>query len=679
MTDQQFTAWLKDDSAVRCLLVEVDVKTAGGSTVTRYLSNKGYVTGSSDTPANTLYASRIVGGIKFTQSISIDGSVSLSFGDIELTNVDGGIDDWLDDFWSNRSIKIFVGDMSWSRADFRQVFSGITTGIDTRKRDRINIKLSDKLQRLNTPVSEAKIGGSGPNADNLIPLCFGECHNVSPVLIDATVNEYQVHNGPIEDIIEVRDNGVPVAFTKFLTIGKFRLTNTPVGVVTASVQGGVYNTNLALYSVAFEATGWARAGLNAPATTATTPPAGVSAARTITASSTSSVEHYFQRAFTPIAAGTTYCASIYVKPSANTWVRLNVFGGSNWYGVDVNLATGESASQVSGGLGLVVSAGAALCDSGWYRVWVSGFPDTSSTTYTMRVSAATGLNGTVFSAANTTTALLVVAGAQFEYGSFPSTYRETGASVVNLYPTTAAEIVKVLATTYGSSNKFAVTDLDVASLLSFDSSNKQPLGVYLSDRSNVLDVCNRLTDSLGSRIIVSPDGLVSIVKLQLPATATGTTVTATDMLDRSLEITQMVNVVASVKVGYCKNWTVQDNLQTGIPSNHADLYGDEWLTVTRTDSTAAANYNLYTDPTMEETLLLTAADAITEANRRLAIFATQRKVMRYTGFYHLIQERVGSFQTIQHSRFGLASGKTGIITSVSMDWMSPKVEIEVLI
>ena len=194
ISDAQFQDWLKDQTAVRCVLVEADVKLAGGGVVTRYLSNKTYVTGAGDSPANTSYSPRIVGGIKFTRSLSLDGQASLSFGDIELLNTDGALDAWIDDYCVNRQIRIYVGDVSWPRADFRLFFSGVMTGIDCRKRDRVNLKLSDILQRLNTPLSEDKIPLSGARADTLYPICFGEVHNITPVLIDATTNEYIVHN-----------------------------------------------------------------------------------------------------------------------------------------------------------------------------------------------------------------------------------------------------------------------------------------------------------------------------------------------------------------------------------------------------------------------------------------------------------------------------------------------------
>lgn len=497
ITDQQFKSWLKQPDAIRCVLIEADVKLASsGVVVTRYLSSQGYTTGNSDVPANTSYSARVTGGVKFTRSLSLDGQASLSFGDIELNNTDGALDSWLDDYWVNRQIRVYLGDTRWARSDFRLVFTGVMTGADTRTRTRLNLKISDKLQRLNNPVTEAIRGGSGTNSEDLLPLLFGECHNITPLQIDSTVNEYMVHNGPIERIIEVRDNGVPVEFLPYLTEGKFRLTKNPAGVITVSAQGA----------------------------------------------------------------------------------RISVLGGG--------------------------------------------------TTYTNNM----------------------------------------------------MDIVRHLMTNYGgATTRLSDIDLDISGMLQFKSDNPQPVGIYLSDRQNVLDVVTKLVSSVGARPYVTTAGLVGFVKLSLPQASPGTQVTSNDILDRSLEIKQLADVVASVKMGYDRNWTVQTGLTTGIIPEHAALYAEEWLTMTAKDSLTAANYNLYTDPVLQESFLLTAADALSEAQRRLAIFKTQRKVLKYTGFYHLIFETLGGPQTLTHSRFGLSGGKTGQIISISMDLMSPHVDFEVLI
>jgi hypothetical protein len=48
---------------------------------------------------------------------------------------------------------------------------------------------------------------------------------------------YQIHDGAIEAILEVRDNGVPVAFTATLSAGTFRLHAKPVGAVRCDAKG----------------------------------------------------------------------------------------------------------------------------------------------------------------------------------------------------------------------------------------------------------------------------------------------------------------------------------------------------------------------------------------------------------------------------------------------------------
>lgn len=670
ISDAQYTAWLKSQTAVRCILVEVDVKT-GGSVITRYLSNQGYVTGSSDSPANTSYSPRIVGGIQISRKINIDGNVSMSFGDIELNNTDGSLDTWVDDYWANRSLRIYLGDVTWVRSDFRQVMGGITTGIDSRRRDRINIKLSDKLQRLNNPVSEVKLGGSTSRADDLVPLLFGECHNIEPLLVDPTVFEYQVHNGPIEGVFEVRDNGVPVSYSSTPATGKFRLDNAPSGQVTCSAQGYAPTQNFLAYSQEFDNAYWTK-GNSSITANATTAPDGTTTADKLVENTATNVTHTAQRSIA-FTAGLTYTLSWHVKAAERTRCRMtfpsSLFAGSP--NAQFDLSTGAKTLETDC-VSTITSLG-----SGWYRITATAACDTSGSSTVAIYPVNTGTNSQY---TGDGTSGIYIWGAQCEQNTIPSAYFATTTTAVNIFPRSVAELVKVLVTQYGKDGqKFTISDLDIPTLTQFDLANPQPVGYYVKDRGNVIDVCNSLTASIGARMVVSNTGLLSVVKLDLPQATTGTTVTSADIVVKSLEISQLVPVVASIKLAYCKNWCVQDTLAAGLVINTVALFNEEWLTITRTDTAAADNYNLYTDPDQTESLLLTSVDAINEANRRLAMFAVQRKVFKYTGFYHLINENLGAPQTIQHERFGLASVKTGQIISITLDLMSPHVQFEVLI
>jgi hypothetical protein len=236
MTDQQFMVWLKNPSAARMVLIEVQVN-VGGTEVTRYIASREYVTGPADTPANTVYLPLAKGGLAFTEQVSLTGEAALSGGDIELENGDGALDSWLCDVWRNRRIRAWSGDPAWPRADFRLRFDGIVDDIGSSSRDTINLVLRDKLQRLNTPISEAKLGGTSTNKDAVLPIPFGECHNVAPLLTDPATLEYGFL-GAVESTFEVRTNGKPIAVALNNQAGRFNLTTNPFSTtITASVQG----------------------------------------------------------------------------------------------------------------------------------------------------------------------------------------------------------------------------------------------------------------------------------------------------------------------------------------------------------------------------------------------------------------------------------------------------------
>lgn len=238
-----FSQWLIDQDAVRCIIVDADVNVAG-SEITRKLSTAAYLTG------GTAYDPIInAESVQFIERLSLDGATAISFGDIEIFNVDGELDSWLLDVWSNRRILVRIGDVRWSIVDFLTIMDGVVEDIGSQNETVLNLKIRDKMQRLNNAMSEAVLGGSTLNKAELIPLTFGECFNVTPLLTNPATLEYQVQNGAIESFVEVRDNGIPVVYTPSVSTGKFTLSNQPAGKITCSVQGdkggGVYRNKCA--------------------------------------------------------------------------------------------------------------------------------------------------------------------------------------------------------------------------------------------------------------------------------------------------------------------------------------------------------------------------------------------------------------------------------------------------
>lgn len=487
-SDTAFLAWLTSDSKIPTLLVEVTAR-VGGVETTRYLSSTGYTTSAGESPADTHYLGVIIGGGTVTEELPLDGQASMAFGDIEIANVDGALDSWLNDVWAGRQCKMYVGDQRWARTSFRLVFDGIVADLTSRSRDVLNLVMRDKLERLNTAVTETKLGGTSQNADELLPICYGEVHNIEPLLIDKALLKYQVNAGPIERLIEVRDFGMPVSATVTLAAGTFVLAASPAGTITCSVQGR--------------------------------------------------------------------------KPS--------------------------------------------------------------------------------------------------------------------VYFNTVSQAIQQLVTEGGSDPFSYSTDMDINNLAAFDAANPQPIGLYLSSRENILDVSQQLASSVGAQMVMPATGKLRLLKIALPATATPTAVGSEQMYERTLQIVQRVPVRSAIKLGYARNWTVQENLQTGILPEHKDLFAKEWLTVTASDSSVATIYKQTQEPEQEDTLLQVKADAENEAARRLALWKVPRMVVSYDGLPELITQELGGYQTITHSRFNLSSGVTGQIIKVTRDWLNARVSFEVLL
>jgi hypothetical protein len=485
-----FTTWLSDHNARRCILVEAVAQIAGIET-TLYLSSKGYVTGNADTPPNTVYEPAISGGVNVTESLSLTtGRAGLTYGDIELYNVAGERDNWLDYIWTNRAIKVYLGDLSWQRSDYQIIFDGIIDNIDSRARDRLNIKIRDKLERLNTPLSDVKLGGTTPNKESLIPLTFGEVSNIAPLLSNPATHEYQVHNVAIELIIEVRDNGVPVFITPSLSVGKFFLLASPAGTITASIQGD--------------------------------------------------------------------------KPS--------------------------------------------------------------------------------------------------------------------IYENTISKLIQRIVTGFGkASTRFTSGDLDASNLATFDTAHAQPVGVFVDARENVINVIQDLAASVGAQVCMSRAGLLRLLEIKLPPDGIPWVITSSDMVAASLHIVDRITVKSSVKIGYCRNWYQQPDLQTGIVEESKKLLAEDYMTVTSTDIAVAATYKLDSEPDQRNTLLISTIDAQAEADRELNIYKVPRVVFGFEGFPNLLELELGQAVTLQHSRFGLSAGKTGVVTKLSPDWSNFRVKVEVLI
>lgn len=519
-------SWLEDPSAIKALFVEIQrYNVLTSTTETLYLSTAPYISQNSAVVFEPILAK----GSGISENISLDGSISMSFGDVIVHNHNGEFDSWLDHtkyIWMNRSVNIYLGDPFWDvtsisqfKNDFLLVYSGLIADIDSKDINSLSFKVRDKLEMLNAPVTENKLGtygtwaGGQANQDTIKPLVFGEVHNIEPLLVDPSTLQYMFNDGLSEKVIEIRDNGVPIytagttlttGATIDLTNGMFTLAHPAVGTITASIQG--------------------------------------------------------------------------VKKSAN-------------------MSTGSISSS---------------------------------------------------------------------------------------YTNSIANQIAIISMLYGKVGLTNLTadDIDWSNFSAFDGSNTQKVGIYISDRDNVLSVCRSLADSIGAQVYFNRLGKLQLIRLGSGFGSTLSTITDQDIIEHTLQVSQKLQVQAAIKIAYCKNWTIQEGLLTGIPEYHKKLFATEWLTKTSIDSSTKTNYKLQSDPEAKETMLLVGSEASNEAARLVSLYSTPRTVYRFTGTSKLFRLQLGQSVTLLHNRFNLyngGAGSLGQVVSLSTNWLDNTISVEVLI
>ena len=229
---------------------------------TLYYSGEGFITEPSDTPANQFFEPRLVEPISFTRTMFEQGRIGgfsvPGFGNLVLTNADGGLDEYAIYAWDGRDVEIKVGEAGSAYSDYFTIFKGKSKAIEF---DDLFVKvlLSDIQNDFDIDYPDTLYAGTGGNEGSAEllgktkPKCFGQVHNIDPVLVDAANYVYQVHDGAIEAIDAVYDGGVALTITTDYTVdlsnGRFTLVAAPTGIITADVRGakpgGTYLTTVA--------------------------------------------------------------------------------------------------------------------------------------------------------------------------------------------------------------------------------------------------------------------------------------------------------------------------------------------------------------------------------------------------------------------------------------------------
>jgi hypothetical protein len=137
-----------------------------GALATGYYSTDGFVTGPSDTPGNTPYLDRVIGGLTvdenmFTSDGRFGGQSSVSFGQIVLNNADGALDVWEDYAIDDQTITVKIAEVGTAIGDYETVatLNGSSLAVEW---DQITFTVTDKQSKLVVPIQTETYAGTGP-------------------------------------------------------------------------------------------------------------------------------------------------------------------------------------------------------------------------------------------------------------------------------------------------------------------------------------------------------------------------------------------------------------------------------------------------------------------------------------------------------------------------------------
>lgn len=204
--------------------IEVYDAALPGTRTLRY-ATQGYVTKGTDTPAHTYYEGRIQQPANVSRSMFAPGTTAgrsqIGFGNMVLTNMDGGLDALLDYSFAGRAITIKLGEVLPNSAGvptWTTVLRGTMEQAELSWQQAV-IRVRDRQQDLAQPLQQTRYAGTNALPAGLEgvagdikgrpkPLVFGQVFNAPITLVNSTRLIFQAHEGSVlQSVDAVYDAG----------------------------------------------------------------------------------------------------------------------------------------------------------------------------------------------------------------------------------------------------------------------------------------------------------------------------------------------------------------------------------------------------------------------------------------------------------------------------------------
>ena len=275
-----------------------DISVSPNTTATLYVASEGFVTDHTDTLADTYFAGRLDGEVRYKLRLSTGfwgGKSSVGIGALEVLNDDGNLDSWLDFEFRDHAVVIKQHTEGESYNSATVLLNAIIERMDIVNEKRLRFVIRDPAAALVVPITTATYDDTTDAEGVFKPIPFGKPELVRPVLIDEDTLQYAVSDVTILQVETVYDQGVSVGFNR--TDTGFYLPSAPAGKVTATVltSGAGNDPFLTTTPIEFLITGESRTmnTFNSGTSPQTSMPHGFSAVNHSRAASDGG-KHYFE-------------------------------------------------------------------------------------------------------------------------------------------------------------------------------------------------------------------------------------------------------------------------------------------------------------------------------------------------------------------------------------------------
>lgn len=210
-----------------------------------FVATREFITGLGDTPESQPFAGVLNQPLNFSRSIlGGSGIATFATGGGEMIIQNSGDYDFLPESYTldGRDQEIRIGRDDIPFSDWFTIFKGVATSMHVDEA-ALRIDLADYAYKLDVPLQTSTYAGTGgiEGGEDLNgkrkPRAFGPTRNVTPTLLSANAQLYQVNDGPVEAIPAVYANGAA------LSVGTDHADSATL--LAASVTSGYFDTCIA--------------------------------------------------------------------------------------------------------------------------------------------------------------------------------------------------------------------------------------------------------------------------------------------------------------------------------------------------------------------------------------------------------------------------------------------------